>query len=445
MCWLLALIFSLSASDPPDADALARQSQQARTALLGGRYDEAISLYRQLVKTLPENTGLRLNLAVALDKAGQPTAAIPELLRVTREDPKSEPAWFLLGLAYQQLNQPERAITPLRRALQLQPQNADVLLELGDAELTTGAAREAIGRFSALVALRPEAPKGWEGLGRAYLSLSEQAFRSLQHQAPTSPYYRALAARSHNLETQGGESTPLLLEPKPDCRSHPAACAAAATDWQTALKYCEQTKSEECLYWTSLASSELAFQAFNKLATLPPSPESHAVLADAYQRMGRRMEAVEEWRQALALHPSDHLLQARLAESLIRARLYSEAERLLAPLVTQQPENADWQYLLGNALLQMQRDDEARHHLEAAVERAPALLPAQEALGRLYLNLDQPAKAIPHLEKALSLDDGSISFALSTAYRKLGRTEEARAALARYQSFKQSQDAGQRN
>jgi predicted Zn-dependent protease len=128
-------------------------------------------------------------------------------------------------------------------------------------------------------------------------------------------------------------------------------------------------------------------------------------------------------------------LQARLAESLIRARIYPEAEQILSPLVSSQPENGEWQYLLGNALLQQKHDEEALPHLIAATDRLPQLLPAQEALGRAYLDLGKPAEAVIHLEKARPLDDGSISFALSSAYRQLGRTDDARAALARYREI----------
>ena len=172
----------------------------------------------------------------------------------------------------------------------------------------------------------------------------------------------------------------------------------------------------------------------------------HAVAADSYQRLGRRLDAVAEWRKAVELDPSDRLFQARLAESLIRARAYPEAEGILRTLLAQQPENGEWQYLLGNLLLQLKRDDEALPHLLAATGRLPDLLPAQEALGRVYLDLGKPAEAVGRLEKARALDDGSISFALSSAYRQLGNQEEARAALARYQALtRQRSESGSTN
>jgi predicted Zn-dependent protease len=454
-------------------DALREKSRRAKQAFLENRYSDAAALYRELVAALPDNPGLRLNLAIALDKAGQPSAAIPELDRVTREEPSLAPAWLLLGLAYQQLNQPNNALAPLRKALRLDPKNTDAQLELADAELTTGDPRGAVRDFAALAVLNPTMPKAWEGLGRAYLSLSESSFQHLRSQTPDSPYFLALLARSRASQERYGDALALYASaiekapevpglhtaraeiyhqtnhddwaamethresavPKPDCFRRPAACAYLAEDWQGVLAASAGSQSPENLFWTALGSSHLAEESFNKLASFPQSPEMHAVLADSYQRLGRRLDAVAEWRKALELAPRDRLLQARLAESLIRARIYPEAERILIDLVVKQPENGEWQYLLGNLLLQVKREEEALPHLVIATNRMPNLLPAQEALGRVYLNLGRPAEAVVHLERARSLDDGSISFALNSGYRQLGRMEEARAALARYRAL----------
>ncbi len=421
----LLLLAAGAAAQPqsPHEDALAAKSKLAKQAMLDGRYPQAVALYRELLKALPENVGLRLNLALALDKSGQPSAAIPEAQRVTRANPSSAAGWLLLGLAYQQLNQPAKAIAPLREALRLEPSNPTALLELADAELTAGDPRSAASEFQKLANAQPQFAKAWEGLGRAYLAISEGAFRQLERDAPDSRYFRALRERSE----ADGESQ---QEPSPQ-----------SGDWQRTLATASKSASPENLYLVAIASSHLAEENFNRLGSLPPSPEIHAVLADAYQRLGRRLDAISEWRKALAIVPLDRLFQARLAESLIAARIYPEAETLLTPLVSQQPENGEWQYQLGNLLLQLKRDDEALPHLLASTQRLPDLLPAQEALGRVYLDLGNPAQAVVHLERARALDDGSISFALSSAYRQLGRQDEARAALARYQAIVKQRSA----
>ncbi len=88
------------------ASAAGRRSRPPRAwrsqALASGRYSQAVKLYREMAAQLPDNPGIRFNLGLALEKEGHPTAAIPELERATRGQPDFAPAWFLLGLAYQQ-------------------------------------------------------------------------------------------------------------------------------------------------------------------------------------------------------------------------------------------------------------------------------------------------------------------------------------------------------
>jgi predicted Zn-dependent protease len=470
---LVAALFCTAAGVPAQEEVLAAKSRAGNQALAAGRYTEAIRIYRELVAALPENPGLRFNLGMALDRAGQPAAAIPQLEHSTRAQPDFAPAWFLLGLAYQQLGKPHQAIAPLRKAVSLEGGESRAQLELADAELAAGQPRDSAEGFRALAVAHPEMAKAWQGLGLSYLSLGERAFARLAETEPDSGYWHALAGRARAAEGRYAESLALYQNairalpylpglhaaraaiygqtdhpdwavveqkresglPKPDCSSHKAACAYLAGEWLSALAEAEKSAVPENLYWVSLACATLAEESFLHIASLPPSAEIHELLAESNQRMGRRVDAVGEWRKALEMAPDDRRIKGRLAESLIRNRQYEEAEQLLKPLVSGQPENGEWQYLLGDTLFEQRRADAALPHLIAAARLLPGHLPASEVLGRAYLALGQPEKAVASLEKARSLDDGAISFALSSAYRRLGREPEARAALARYQQL----------
>ena len=267
------------------------------------------------------------------------------------------------------------------------------------------------------------------------LALYQEAIRA----TPTLPGLHAARAaiytQTNHPDWAGVEDGRESEQPKSDCASHKAVCAFQAGDWLASLAEAEKSATPENLYWTSLACGKLAEQSFQKVAGLPPSPEIHELLAESNQRTGRRVEAIEEWRKALAMSPNDKRIQGRLAESLIRGRKYEDAEQLLQSLVTGQPENGEWQYLLGETLFEQRRADAALQHLISADHLLPGHLPTAEVLGRVYLALGQPEKAISRLEKARPLDDGAISFALSSAYRRLGREPEAAAALARYRQL----------
>ncbi len=473
--WALAILFAAPVLLPGQPADAAQKSGQAKRALLSGHYAEAVELYRELLREMPNEPGLHLDLGLALEKAGQPTAAIPELQIVTRAQPKMAGAWFLLGLAYAQLKRPGEAIGPLREAVRLDASNSQALLELADAELSSGDAAGAARDFGKLSIQHPDIAKAWEGLGLARVRQSEAAEDAIAKQDPESTWRLALSARDRAARGELSEALRLYGEalqmnpnlsgahaarsavyremgrtelateesaaearvPPPPCSASPGACLYRKGDFKAVLA--NKAHSTEQLYWAALAAGELAQQSFAHLAKLPPSPESHELLAESYQRSGRRLDAVAEWKKALALEPGNTRVQGRLAESLYRAREYGEAEALLKPLVASHPENADWQYLLGSDLFQQKRDEEALPHLAEAARLEPDFLPVWENLGLAYLNVNQPGKAVECLEKARPLDQGSISFALSNAYRTMGKMDEAHAALARYRELTRKQ------
>jgi len=470
-------LFALAASYALSAQqsVLTARSQVAHQALLNGQYDQAVKLYSDLVAQLPTNPGLRLNLGLALEKAGRPAEAIPELELATRAQPELAGAWFLLGLAYQQLKRPQQAITPLREAVRLDAaNNKQALFELADAELTSGDYRNAAHDFQRLTDARPEMAKAWQGASVGYSRWSEEIGARLQRSAPQSGYAKALAARTQfenqhdgialdlyrqalraipstlgihgacaQIYRQTGHAEWASIEDSRErqmasrpCPEQSPACACLKRDYKLVLA--SQREDIETLYWQAIAASQMASQSLAILSRLPPSPAQHEILAEAYQRKGQRLEAVEQWRRALALAPGDRRLQGRLADSLYRARIYPEAEQRLTHLASAEPENSEWQYLLGSVLLEEQRPEAAIVPLEKALRLQPRFLPAEESLGRAYLNIGRAAEAITHLEKALPLDDGSLSFTLSTAYRKAGRLDDARTALARFREMEKA-------
>jgi len=459
---------------------LGEKSEAARKALLAGEYAKAVELYRELAAALPDNPGLRLNLGLALEKAGQPSAAVPELEFAAHGLPNPAGALFLLGLAYQELHEPKLAIAPLRKTVQLGEGNQQARFELADAELTAGEARDAIKDFEILSRKNPSLPKAWQGLGLSYVALGERFFAQLDQMYRESAYWYALLARSRAAEQHYNEALELYQRavqkapsmkglhaaraeiyreighadwaaveeareaqvPKSDCVYHQMACAFEAHDWMRTIASAGQAPTAESLYWATLGADKLAERSFQRLTELPSSPEVHEILAESYQRAGHRMDAIEEWRKGLAMHPEDQRLQGRLAESLVRAREYDEAGKLLATLVATNPGNPEWQYFFGKVLFEQGRLDEAMPHLVTSVQSLPTYLPAQEALGRVYLALGRPGDAAPCLARALPIDDdGSVSFALSIAYRRLNRTVESQEALSRYRKL--SHDKGE--
>src|SRR6266550_3421475 len=66
----LAVLLTFAAAGQQQ-DQLALKSRQAKSLLAQGRFADAIPLYEELVKALPGNPGLRLNLGIAEHMAGR--------------------------------------------------------------------------------------------------------------------------------------------------------------------------------------------------------------------------------------------------------------------------------------------------------------------------------------------------------------------------------------
>src|SRR5450432_2462069 len=89
--------FLSSALIHAQSDDLAFQSRQAKEMMSAGRFEEAISIYKQLVQAVPQEPGLRLNLALAEHLAGRDREAIPDFEAVLKAQPNLFPALLSLG------------------------------------------------------------------------------------------------------------------------------------------------------------------------------------------------------------------------------------------------------------------------------------------------------------------------------------------------------------
>src|SRR5262245_29679892 len=76
---------------------LAARSQQATQAMNDGRFEEAVELYRDMLKGRPNDAGLLMNLGMALAMAGHESDAIEPLQRAIRLRPTLVPAHLFLG------------------------------------------------------------------------------------------------------------------------------------------------------------------------------------------------------------------------------------------------------------------------------------------------------------------------------------------------------------
>jgi tetratricopeptide (TPR) repeat protein len=475
-----AFLLAASTFTVPAQSDLAEQSRHAKQLMADHRFADAIPLYEGLVKAVPGNSGLLLNLALAEQMAGRLAQSIPHFEAVLKMQPDNLPALLSLSMTRLQLKQPREAIAPLRKVMALDPANRNALGMLAGAEMGQNLFEPAAEHYRALVAQDATDPRAWYGLGKAYESLATRTFDQLNKRSPESPYIAILLADTrvqrhqyrsafffyHEAQRKSPELPGIhagLAQvyrgtehadwaaseqkqeeslPAPDCKAQASECAFLAGHYLDSAKGASTNAPPAALFWATRSYNELAIQAFERLTQLPESVQIHALKAQIFSDHKQDLEAANEWRAALKLAPDDDKVKRDLAGALFEAKDYQSAIPLLQQQLTNEPNAPDLNYFMGTSLFRTEQPEKALPYLELAVKNHAEILPADAALGLTLVALNKNADAVPYLKKALALDDdGSLHYSLARAYRAAGDTQLAAEAMQQYQKIqKQNQD-----
>ena len=455
-----------------------RKSVQGKAALEAQRYDEAIAIYTDLVKALPRNAGLRLNLGLAYAMAGRPKEALTHLERAVGLQPTLMPAWMFIGSAYLDLGEPAKAVVPLQKVVAADPKNYEARRMLGEALLSAGKHSEAVRVMQRLSTDRPKDPVAWYGLGRAYEAEARQAFGQLQRNAPDSPYTQLLVADvfltqeryprafvlyrdalkalpgfgpAHEAVAEiyaktGSEAWAVRERAKaPSCKPPTGlACLFGEGRFGDVAAAAKKLRGPEGLYWQARALNELAARAFSTLESLPPSMQLHLLRAEILSGQARYADALAALREAEKLEPENVIVQREVALGLYLAREDAAAKPALERAILSGPGDVDLLHAYGDLLLRLQQPEQAIRPLTRALEIRDDRPDVHAALGRALIQLGRPAAAIRHLEAALPADeDGSLHFQLARAYQDAGQHERAKPLLEKSQQLREASERGE--
>ncbi|MFN3323829.1 MAG: tetratricopeptide repeat protein [Bryobacteraceae bacterium] len=186
-------------------------------------------------------------------------------------------------------------------------------------------------------------------------------------------------------------------------------------DAQTRL-YLARTLIEQQRIPEALAELELALEG-------EPQPETRfqagRLMRDLAERRFADLERVAPDSAPLReLAGSRFEMKGQFAEALDR---YQAAAAL-------EPRRPGLQFLIGNVLWKMRELPASEKHLRAELAGTPHHALANMRLGQVLIARNEEELAIPYLEKAAKAMSDSIEVRreLGKAYRKVGRTDEAR-------------------
>jgi len=189
-CVLLGTVF---AQQPADFESLLASAQRAQAS---GDFAAAAGFYRQASALQPEIAELKANLGLMYYQTNKDTQAAEAFQQAVRLNGELFVPNFFLGLEYVKLKRFNEAIPYLKHAVRLKPDDAKVLVGLGEAYSGLGDKRLAIRSYVAATELQPANADAWYRLGVGYLEQVEADARLLLTRYKDSGYTQALVAEN---------------------------------------------------------------------------------------------------------------------------------------------------------------------------------------------------------------------------------------------------------
>jgi len=161
-----------------------------------------------------------------------------------------------------------------------------------------------------------------------------------------------------------------------------------------------------------------------------------------YENPTTQDEAVEEFRQALALAPASPRERLNYALALLKAGKTGEGVAELEKVQQQAPELPQTWFNLGIAWKRDAQYGKAIVQFEGMLARVPDEPVSHYNLGTLYKLTGKPEPALRHFEEAARLAPrlAGPHFQLFNAYRRAGRAEDSARELERFKEIKAAQE-----
>ncbi len=110
-----------------EVESRTERLQLGNQLLQQGRYEEAESIYREILIHTPDSPAVQSNLGATLREAGRLEEAIDCFKAALQFQPDFVDAMLNLGTTYQDLDRPSEALEAFQAALRLQPDKVDIL------------------------------------------------------------------------------------------------------------------------------------------------------------------------------------------------------------------------------------------------------------------------------------------------------------------------------
>jgi tetratricopeptide (TPR) repeat protein len=366
------------------------QLAQAISCQRQGRLAEAVTIYRQLLASEPNNGDALHHCGVAMAQMGRVQDAVGLFAAAVQAQPANPVMQANLGRALGDLGRHTEALQCYERALALKPDLAAIHRGRGTTLLQLGRIDEALASLQQAVRLAPSDAHAQSDLG----VVLERAAR---HQDALQCFKRAIALDPNHAEAH-----------------HNLALILAALG-----RHAE-----------ALASIERA------LALQPRQPQAHSNRGNALRALGRPAEALESYQRALAIQSADAITLHNRGLALMDLERpvealasFDQALALASSLAPSgAPGSAQTHFSRGRVCLQLGRASDALASFERALALVPQDCDAHFYRGYALALLERHAESLASFDQAVALKP-DYAEALNNRGVALGRLSRPHEAL----------------
>jgi cellulose synthase operon protein C len=172
---------------------------------------------------------------------------------------------------------------------------------------------------------------------------------------------------------------------------------------------------------------EAAIQYSNAIQVDPRFADAHYRLALTYLRLGEVNRGFQELQRTVELQPDNYAARVDIANMLIAAKFFKEAQEQLDILTAKQPSSADVHMALANFKARQGDLPAAMQEMQKAIALDPNRSEAFLNYAIMQIQAQQYDAAEASLKKAITLDPKAMNaqLALGSFYQSRGRLPEA--------------------
>jgi tetratricopeptide (TPR) repeat protein len=398
---------------------------------LSSNGEEELQTYLRLLKRF-DNPMLEIGHSAALVRNGRYTEAITKLRELLKADPTNPGIAELLAVAQRRSGKRAEAVETLKQAIAaVEPAMRQKLnLELGETYEELGRTNDAIAYYEGIYNELVNKPKLDALTTERLLNVVARLTRAYNQQGDKKKAQAVFTKVQQVLGANHPLVSSLLIESLREEGKYLEALEATRAMLARDPKD-RSLKITEALILSDLKNYPEGITVLEGLLTGQAAADSNVliILSNMQMQSGQYKEAEATIRKALAAAANDTDLLIQLSSIQDRSGQRAEAEKTLRAVLQREPDNATALNNLGYFLAERSaRYSEALPLIEKAVSIEPLNGSFLDSLGWVQYKLGRLQEARGHLEKATQYArrNATIYEHLGDVLRDLGRHQEAR-------------------